>query len=116
VTAVLFVLGKWLIGLYLGHSEVGSAYGAAGTLLILLLWVYYSAQLLFFGAEFTQVYTNRGRAPAPPSSHARPVTTEARAQQGLPPRGSSGSPDGDAQNPNVSTGTLRACSHAALKS
>lgn len=65
---------------------MGSAYGAAGTLLILMLWVYYSAQLLFLGAEFTQVYTNRRRAPASPSAHARPVTIESRVQQGLPPR------------------------------
>jgi membrane protein len=55
-TAVLFVVGKFAIGLYLGKSAVGSSYGAAGSLVVLLLWVYYSAQILFFGAEFTQVY------------------------------------------------------------
>lgn len=55
-TAVLFVLGKWGLGLYLGKAAVGSAYGAAGSLVILLVWVYWSAQILFFGAEFTQVY------------------------------------------------------------
>jgi membrane protein len=56
LTALLFTLGKFAIGLYLGKSDVGSAYGAAGSLVILLVWVYYSAQILLFGAEFTQVY------------------------------------------------------------
>lgn len=59
VTALLFTLGKWVIGFYLGQSAPSSAYGAAGSLIVLLLWVYYSAQILFFGAEFTQVYANR---------------------------------------------------------
>jgi membrane protein len=56
ITAVLFVLGKSLLGLYLARSTVSSAYGAAGSLVVLLLWVYYSAQIIFLGAEFTQVY------------------------------------------------------------
>jgi membrane protein len=56
ITAVLFTLGKFGIGLYLGNSGTASTYGAAGSLGVLLLWVYYSAQILFFGAEFTQVY------------------------------------------------------------
>lgn len=55
-TAVLFTIGKLLIGLYLGKSGVGSTYGAAGSLVIILIWVYYSAQILLFGAEFTYVY------------------------------------------------------------
>jgi membrane protein len=59
MTSLLFVVGKILIGLYLGHSTVASSYGAAGSLVVLLLWIYYSAQILFFGAEFTQVYANR---------------------------------------------------------
>lgn len=59
VTSVFFVLGKYLIGLYLGTSSLGSTYGAAGSLVIFLLWVYYSAQILFIGAEFTQVYANK---------------------------------------------------------
>lgn len=59
VTAVLFMVGKTLIGFYLAKSGAGSAYGAAGSLIVLLLWVYYSAQLLFFGAEITKVYTYR---------------------------------------------------------
>ncbi len=55
-TSLLFALGKWGLGLYLGKAAVGSSYGAAGSLIILLVWVYWSAQILFFGAEFTQVY------------------------------------------------------------
>ena len=54
VTAVLFTLGKYLIGLYLGSSGIGSTYGAAGSFAVFLIWVYYSAQILFFGAELIQ--------------------------------------------------------------
>jgi membrane protein len=56
ITSILFVLGKWALGLYLGKAAIGSAYGAAGSLVILLIWVYWSAQILFLGAELTQVY------------------------------------------------------------
>ena len=70
-TAVLFVIGKFALGLYLGKSAVGSSYGAAGSLVVLLLWVYYSAQVLFFGAELTQVYARLRETPAP----ARPAPT-----------------------------------------
>lgn len=59
ITAVLFVVGKWGLGIYLGKAAPGSAYGAAGSLVILLIWVYWSAQILFLGAEFTQVYARR---------------------------------------------------------
>ncbi|HZW90404.1 MAG TPA: YihY/virulence factor BrkB family protein [Myxococcaceae bacterium] len=59
VTAVLFTLGKIGIGLYLGRASVASSYGAAGSLVILLLWIYYSALILYFGAEFTRVYSTR---------------------------------------------------------
>jgi membrane protein len=63
-TAILFGLGKFAIGLYLGKASFGSTYGAAGSLVIVLVWVYYSSQLLFFGAEFTQVYAqHRGSDP-----------------------------------------------------
>jgi membrane protein len=58
VTTVLFTIGKSLMGLYLGRSTA-SVYGAAGSLVIILLWIYYSAQIVFFGAEFTKVYTRR---------------------------------------------------------
>jgi len=56
ITSVLFVLGKWGLGVYLGKAAIGSAYGAAGSLVILLVWVYWSAQIMLLGAEFTQVY------------------------------------------------------------
>ncbi|HKY39460.1 MAG TPA: YihY/virulence factor BrkB family protein [Polyangiaceae bacterium] len=59
VTALLFTIGKSLLGLYLGKASVGSSYGAAGSIVVLVIWVYYSAQILFLGAEFTQVYTRR---------------------------------------------------------
>ncbi len=59
VTALLFTVGKTIIGLYLGNSGVASAYGAAGALVLLLLWIYYSAQIVLLGAEFTQVYARR---------------------------------------------------------
>jgi membrane protein len=84
ITALLFTLGKFLIGLYLGNSSFGSTYGAAGSLVIVLAWVYYSAQILFFGAEFTQVYARRYGSQIVPNRHAVPVTEEARAQQGIP--------------------------------
>lgn len=57
LTSLLFTIGKFLIGLYIGNSSVASSYGAAGSLVIILIWVYYAAQILFFGAEFTKVYT-----------------------------------------------------------
>jgi len=59
ITSLLFSLGKAAIGIYLGNSAVGSTFGAAGSLVLLLLWIYYSAQILFFGAEFTQVYASK---------------------------------------------------------
>ena len=59
VTAVLFSLGEYIIGLYLGNWTGGAAYGAASSLLVLLFWIYLSAQILLFGAEFTQIYSNR---------------------------------------------------------
>jgi len=58
-TAVLFGIGKLLIGLYLQSSSVASTYGAAGGLIALLLWIYYSAQIFLFGAEFTKAYASR---------------------------------------------------------
>jgi membrane protein len=66
MTAVLFLVGKWALGLYLASGTAASAYGAASSLITLLLWIYYSSQILLFGAEFTQVYANRfGSRPEP---------------------------------------------------
>ncbi len=70
VTTVLFIAGKYLIGLYLGRGSVGSTYGAAGSLAIIFVWVYYSAQILFLGAEFTYVYACRYGSGIKPSPHA----------------------------------------------
>jgi membrane protein len=67
LTAGLFVVGKFAIGFYLGVSDVGSAYGAAGSVIVIMVWIYYSALILFFGAEFTQVWANRA-SKAPTSS------------------------------------------------
>jgi hypothetical protein len=63
----MFTLGKFLIGLYLGRSSVASVYGAAGSLVVLLLWIYYSAQVFLLGAEFTQVYARRWGSRIPPA-------------------------------------------------
>jgi len=68
VTALLFSAGKALIGLYLGKASVGSAYGAAGSLVVLLVWVYYSSQIFFFGAEFTKVFAERNKKISPDSA------------------------------------------------
>lgn len=93
ITSALFTFGKFVIGLYLGHSSVGSAYGAAGSLVLLLVWVYYSAQILFFGAELTQVYARLhgsrlglAAAPAPTDSGAPPSPKDAgRVVRGFAP-------------------------------
>ena len=55
-TAVLFMLGKFAISFYIGKAQVGSTYGAAGSLVVLLVWIYYSSVILYFGAEFTKAY------------------------------------------------------------
>ncbi len=70
ITALLFTLGKFLIGLYLGRGSLGSTYGAAGSLIIFLAWVFYSAQILLFGAEFTQVYARKYGRTICPDRHA----------------------------------------------
>ena len=70
VTAVLFTIGQQVIGFYLGQSAIASSYGAAGSMMILLLWVYYSCQILLFGAEFTRVWAARHGARPKPESFA----------------------------------------------
>jgi membrane protein len=90
VTAVLFIIGKFAIGLYLGHSSMASSYGVAGSFVVLLVWVYYSAQILFFGAELTQVYANQYGSKIVPAENAQAVTDRARAQQGRPRRAAHG--------------------------
>ena len=79
VTALLFALGKQIIGLYLGQSSTTSSYGAAGSVVVLLLWVYYSSQIVLIGAEFTRLYSQRTRGTVPPQPFAEktaePVTS-----------------------------------------
>lgn len=84
VAAGLFTVGKFAIGLYLGHSSMASSYGVAGSFVVLLVWVFYSAHILFFGAELTQVYANQYGSRIESDENAMPLTEEARAQQGRP--------------------------------
>lgn len=83
ITALLFTIGKFGLALYLGRSSAGSAYGAAGAIVLVLLWIYYSSIIFLFGAEFTQVYArNRGHQ-IEPRSYAVRVTEFLRAKQGM---------------------------------
>ena len=77
LTSLLFVVGKTLIGLYLGRTGVASAYGAAGSLVVILLWVYYSSLIFFFGAEFTRVHSRQFR-----TSRAQPEEGAVRVPEG----------------------------------
>ncbi|MEJ7733324.1 MAG: YhjD/YihY/BrkB family envelope integrity protein [Polyangiaceae bacterium] len=83
VTAVLFTVGKTLIGLYLGKAGVASPFGAAGSVVVIVVWVYYSANIFFLGAEFTQAYARRFGSRIVPTKNAIKVTEEERAQQGM---------------------------------
>ena len=71
ITALLFLFGKFLLGMYLSKGSLGSAYGAAGSLIVFLAWVYYSAQIVLLGAEFTQVYTRRYGSKIRPGKHSQ---------------------------------------------
>jgi membrane protein len=84
ITALLFTIGKFLIGLYLGRSSVSSAYEAAGSLAVLLICLYYAAQIFLFGGEFTKAYADKYGSRVVPAENAVPVTEEARAEQGIP--------------------------------
>lgn len=84
ITALLFEIGKTGLGWYLGREGAASAYGAAGSVVLLLLWVYYTSCILFFGAEFTRVYAEDHDHVTEPATHAMRVSREDRAQQGLP--------------------------------
>ena len=83
LTALLFTIGKYLIGLYLAKSSFSSTYGATGSLIVLLAWIYYSVQILFLGAEFTQVYARHHGSLNEPTENAEYITEKMRAQQGL---------------------------------
>lgn len=76
ITAGLFSAGKYLIGLYLGRMAIGSTFGAAGSFVVLLIWIYYSALISFFGAEFTQVYARSYGTRIRPEAHAVRIGSE----------------------------------------
>jgi membrane protein len=82
ITSLLFAIGKFLLGFYLGRGSFGSTYGAAASLVVLLAWVYYSAQILFLGAELTLVNARRHGSKIVPSNHAEFVTQPAKQQKG----------------------------------
>jgi membrane protein len=84
VTAALFAGGKALFGLYLGHSTLGASYGAAGSLIVIILWTYCSCLILLFGAEMTQVHARLRHARIVPRETAVHVTEHDRVQQGIP--------------------------------
>lgn len=83
VTAALFMIGKFAIGLYIGNSNVAGTFGAASALVVILIWVYYSAQISFLGAEFTQVYANTYGSRVVPEKDAVAVSEQVRAEQGI---------------------------------
>jgi len=79
-TSLLFAIGKYLIGMYLVYSSVTSAYGAAGSLVAVLVWIYYSAQIFYFGAEFTKVYTTRKTPRAAPREECTLISQGSRVE------------------------------------
>lgn len=84
-TALLFVIGKFLIGFYLGQSNPGEAFGAAGSLAIMFIWIYYSSMILLFGAEFTQVWVKRhGSGIAPAKGAVRVLEEKRHIRDGQP--------------------------------
>lgn len=83
MTSLLFSIGKWLIGLYIGKSFSASVYGAAGSLVALIVWLYYSAQILYFGAEFTQLYASKYGSRVAPKPGAERVPRRPRTREDL---------------------------------
>jgi membrane protein len=108
VTALLFSIGKTLIGLYLGSSAVATTFGAAGSLVVLLLWLYYSAQILFFGAEFTQVYANRLGSRLVTEGHKQPQPATPAARPSHPV------PSGGARRPAVQRQIIPVTAHTPV--
>ena len=88
LTVVLFTLGKTAIGVYLGRASVGSAYGAAGSMVVLLVWLYYSALIMFFGAEFTHAWAtpHGGVTPQPHAISGAAPQTKSEAATDRPPQ------------------------------
>jgi membrane protein len=85
ITSLLFTIGKFFIGLYLGSSGATSAYGAAGSLITVLLWVYYSSLIVFLGAEFTQVYASQYGSGVVPAETAEPISAAREKRESPPP-------------------------------
>jgi len=83
-TAVLFEIGKFLLAFYLGRESTASSYGAAGSVILVLLWIYYTSVILFSGAEFTRVHAEEMGTRIAPEGNVEPVTQEMRAKEGLP--------------------------------
>jgi membrane protein len=110
-TALLFTIGKFLLGFYLGKASVGSGYGAAGSLVAVIVWVYYSAQIFFFGAEFTRVYADTHSAAGLRDNDVKAAITQERPTHKQ-------APDSTAawQNlPGASTSTSSVTDHATIK-
>jgi len=84
-TALLFDIGKFFLGFYLGRESMASSYGAAGAVMIVLLWVYYASLILLFGAEFTQVYARARGRKVVPKGHAMLMTSGNRIPEGMAP-------------------------------
>jgi membrane protein len=84
ITALLFGIGRYLIGVYIGQSDIGDTYGAAGAVIVLIIWVYFASQVVLLGAEFTAVYAKRYGAGLLPDAHAVALTDDTRAHQGIP--------------------------------
>lgn len=102
VAAVLFAVGKLVFGLYLGHSEIGSNYGAASSLVIVILWTYFTCLILLFGAEISQVHARLRQARVVPSETGVRVTEHERVQQGVPHAPRDGEPTESPVTPTAS--------------
>lgn len=83
VTALLFTIGKFGLSLYLGRESTSSAYGAAGSVIVILMWVYYASVILLLGAEFTQVWAKRTGTEVVPTKYAEPVEASERVREGM---------------------------------
>jgi len=99
VTALLFTIGKFLIGLYIGKSGVASGFGAAGSLILVFVWVYYSAQIFLLGAEFTWVYARTHGSMQPAAAEQASAEKSNEAEQRAPTRSGTGTTDGVAPKP-----------------
>jgi membrane protein len=83
-TAFLFAVGKYLLALYLGRASTTSSFGAAGSVILIMMWVYYASVILLFGAEFTHVYVKQTSTRIVTTKYAEPMTQEEQAKQGIP--------------------------------